>query len=58
MIKTNSKRLSEKREQLISDFLEGKANDFYDHHAALFDEYFYKSFEESIVGPLLNFAKN
>ncbi len=46
------------REELIADFLAGKAPDFLHDHAELLDAYFQESYEASDVGPRIGIEKN
>lgn len=50
--------LQEKRETLVSRFLNGLAPDFVEEHAGILDEYFRESFAGSSVGPRLHMEKN
>ena len=53
-----SGNLNQKRGQLISAMPKMQALDFMNQHAGLLDDYFRKSFEQSMVGPKLALYKN
>jgi len=46
------------RQQLISNFLEGKEGDFLKAHSGLVDAYFQASYEKSLIGPRMVSDKN
>jgi [protein-PII] uridylyltransferase len=46
------------REELIADFLAGKAPDFLHEHAELLDAYFQETYEASDIGPRIGIEKN
>ncbi len=50
--------LQEKRDRLISDFIDGNEHNFIEKHTSLFDEYFCDSFERSLAGQKMNISKN
>jgi len=50
--------LKESRHRLIQEFLDGRAPDFMERHAALLDEFFRRSFETSQIGPRIDIARN
>ncbi len=56
--KNASLKLRQKREELISNFVKGKASDFLHLHARILDDYFRQSFERSIIGPQIGINKN
>ena len=66
MLKTNiknryeyaSKILQKRRKRLISSFLKGEEPDFLESHAQILDDYFFESFEKSMVGPSMEINKN
>ncbi len=50
--------LQQKRENLISRFIKGKAGNFLFQHTRLLDDYFCDRFEKSVVGPQIGITKN
>ena len=50
--------LKERRDRLISAFLNGKAPDFLKQHAQALDNYFFQRFETSRVGPEIGINRN
>jgi len=53
-----SKLLRHKRERLIQRHSKDAAESFLGQHADIIDEYFFESFERSMVGPQMNIYKN
>ncbi len=53
-----SKILLKRRNGLISSFLKGKEPDFLESNAQILDDYFFESFEKSMVGPSMEINKN
>ena len=50
--------LKQKRDRLVSSFLQKKAPDFIFQHAMLLDDYFVERYEQSKVGPGIGINKN
>jgi len=50
--------LKQKRDRLVSRFLQKKAPDFISQHAMLLDNYFIERYEQSKVGPKIGIDKN
>ncbi len=53
-----AEQLREKSAHLISDFLKRRAPDFIHEHAQILDDYFFESFENSMIGPKMGMEKN
>ena len=53
-----AEQLREKSAHLISDFLKRKTPDFIKEHAQILDDYFFESFENSMIGPKMGMEKN
>jgi [protein-PII] uridylyltransferase len=53
-----AEQLREKSAHLISDFLKRKSPDFINEHAQILDDYFFESFENSMIGPKMGMEKN
>jgi len=53
-----AEQLREKSAHLISDFLKRKTPDFIIEHAQILDDYFFESFENSMIGPKMGMEKN
>jgi [protein-PII] uridylyltransferase len=53
-----AEQLREKSAHLISDFLNRKTSDFIQQHAQILDDYFFESFENSMIGPKMGMEKN
>ena len=53
-----AEQLREKSARLISGFLNRKTPDFIQQHAQLLDDYFFESFESSMIGPKMGMEKN
>jgi [protein-PII] uridylyltransferase len=53
-----AEQLREKSAHLISDFLNRKIPDFIQQHAQILDDYFFESFENSMIGPKMGMEKN
>jgi [protein-PII] uridylyltransferase len=53
-----AEQLREKSAHLISDFLKRKSSDFIQQHAQIIDDYFFESFENSMIGPKMGMEKN
>jgi [protein-PII] uridylyltransferase len=53
-----AEQLREKSAHLISGFLKRKTPDFLSQHAQILDDYFFESFENSMIGPKMGMEKN
>ena len=53
-----AERLRENTENLISDFIKRKSPEFIRRHAQVLDDYFFESFQSSLVGPKMGMEKN
>lgn len=53
-----SKILKQKREMLFGEFLKDNTPLFFGRHARLLDDYFFESFEKSIIGPGMAIDRN
>jgi [protein-PII] uridylyltransferase len=53
-----SRILKQKREMLFAEYLKENTPSFLERHSRLLDDYFFESFEKSIIGPGMAIAKN
>ncbi len=56
MDKTNTEILTQKRDALVSQFIDGNRPDFIEKHALLLDEYFFTVFQASIAARKITIA--
>ncbi|RPH50897.1 MAG: [protein-PII] uridylyltransferase [Desulfobacteraceae bacterium] len=50
--------LKQKREMLFAQYLKGDSTAFLERHTRLLDDYFFESFEKSLIGPEMAIDKN